>query len=77
LDASLLATLTGHTNNVTGVAFSSDGHSLATASADSTARLWETNIENVAARICSITPGTTQSEWGQYLPDLQYNPPCS
>ncbi len=73
---SLLATLTGHTGTVTGVVFSPDGHTLATASADHTARLWETSIDNVAARICSITPIITENEWGQYLPDLPYDPPC-
>jgi hypothetical protein len=42
----------------------------------STARLWETNVDSVAARICSITPTITQSEWDQYLPGLPYRPPC-
>jgi hypothetical protein len=71
-----LATLTGHTNNVNSVAFSPDGHTLATASADKTARLWETNVDRVAARVCSITTAITNSEWDHYLSGLAYRPPC-
>jgi sugar lactone lactonase YvrE len=43
------------------VAFSPDGHTLATV--DTTARLWATNVDRIAARICSITPGITEIEW--------------
>jgi WD domain, G-beta repeat len=68
--------LTGHTTPVRSVAFGPNGRTLATASTDTTARLWETNVESVAARICSITPTITRSEWDQYLPDLSYQPPC-
>ncbi|MGB6161021.1 MAG: WD40 repeat domain-containing protein [Pseudonocardiaceae bacterium] len=68
--------LTGHTSTVTSVVFSPDGGTLATASDDTTARLWETNIDRVATRICNITPPITKSEWNQYLPDLPYRPPC-
>jgi hypothetical protein len=38
--------------------------------------LWETDVDRVAARICRITPGITESEWGHYLPGLAYRPPC-
>ena len=50
---SLLTTLTGHTHGVTAAVFSPDGHTLATASSNSPTRLWETNPDNAAARICA------------------------
>jgi hypothetical protein len=58
------------------VAFSSDNHTLATGSADTTARLWETNLDNAVARICRTTPAITTQEWDYYLPGLPYQPPC-
>lgn len=73
---SQLGTLFGHTDVVYSVVFSPNGHALATGSFDDMARLWETNVENIAARICDITPTITKSEWDQYLPGLPYRPPC-
>ena len=57
--------------------FSPGGHALATASGDDTTRLWETNVNDVAAGICNITPAITKSKWDQYMPGLTYRSPCA
>jgi WD40 repeat protein len=72
-----LNTLTCHAGIVSSVAFSSDGHTLVTVSDDATARLGDTNVESIAARICAITwPAISKTEWDRYLPGLAYRPPC-
>ncbi len=48
-------TLTGHTNMVTGLAFSADGLRLATASWDSTANIWDLISCQVVATIIGLT----------------------
>jgi WD40 repeat protein len=68
--------------SVFSVAFSPTGL-LATAgayqlSSDLTARLWDSNPDEVAAHICQIArPTMTPAEWRQYFPGLAYQPPCS
>jgi WD40 repeat protein len=72
-----LATLSGHTDSILFMAFHPDGNSLVTASADHTVRLWDTDPERVATRICDIAnPPITSIEWNQNFPGLNYEPPC-
>jgi WD40 repeat protein len=70
--------LTGHTNAVYSVAFSPDGHTLATGSTDYTVRLWGMNVGHTIQRICATTTNTlTPAKWNQYVSsDLPYQPPC-
>ncbi|MBV8541955.1 MAG: hypothetical protein JO364_12280 [Pseudonocardiales bacterium] len=70
--------LTGHTGWVPAVAFSPDGHRLATGSADHTVRLWGMDAARAIQRIRATTANTlTPEKWAQYVsPDMAYDPPC-
>jgi WD40 repeat protein len=54
-----LASLTGHAASVTGVTFAADGKTLATASADRTARLWDVRIPSQPKERAELTGHTT------------------
>ena len=72
-----VAVLTGHTDRVRTVLFAPDGHTLITGSADQTVRQWETDPERAAARVCAVArPRITPRQWAQYLPGIDYRPPC-
>ena len=71
------AILTGHTSSVNTLAFSPDGKTLATGSSDRSIGLWDTDVEHMAAHLCSLAwPRISEPEWNQYLRGFDYRPPC-
>lgn len=63
------ATLTGHISSVTGVAFSLDGRTLATASSDNTAGLWDVTDRAHPARTATLTGHTDLVDAVAFSPD--------
>jgi WD40 repeat protein len=77
------APLTGHTSGVESVAFALSGPTLATASADRTAILWDFGDllhirDNPVANACSVAGrGFNPEEWTRYVRSLDYEDSCA
>ncbi|MEV4067609.1 hypothetical protein, partial [Nonomuraea dietziae] len=43
----------------------------------STVRLWDTDPERVAGRVCALAhPRITRAQWARHIPGVPYRPPC-
>ncbi len=65
----VITRLTGHTNGVTGMAFSLDRNTLATASADRTARLWDVGDPRHPRPLSTLTGHTNSVRSVAFSPD--------
>lgn len=67
-------------NDVTSVAFSPNGQTLATGSDDGTARLWSVSFpDNLLGAVCAIAGGASlpRQEWDSVVPSEPYQRACS
>jgi WD40 repeat protein len=59
------------------LSFSPVHHMLGVSSGTDTVRLWSLGVDDAIDRICSATRGVlTEDKWHEYLPRLDYEPPC-
>ncbi|MFI7680707.1 hypothetical protein [Actinophytocola sp. NPDC049390] len=70
-----------HSDNgrtITAVAFSPEGGSFATTSADGAVHVWDATVGQVERRVCAVAhPRITVEQWEWYLPGVPFRPPCS
>ena len=71
------AVLTGHTDGIGHVAWSPDGDLIVTASEDGTARIYDTQTENLLATACDrAVRNLSEDEWARYMGDQPYRETC-
>jgi WD40 repeat protein len=69
--------LDGHTNGVTGVAFSPDGNTIVSGSTDDTLRLWPTPPDPAPAMCAKLTTNMSHKQWRDWVsPDIVYIKVC-
>jgi WD40 repeat protein len=69
--------ITGHTDIVNGVAFSPDGHRIASGSADNTLRLWPTYPDPASAMCAKLTTNMSHKQWRDWVsPEIDYIKAC-
>ncbi|MEV7319967.1 WD40 repeat domain-containing protein [Streptomyces sp. NPDC093970] len=60
------------------LSFSPKSNMLGVSSGSGTVRLWSLDVDRAVSRICSATRNVlTEAKWQEYLPRLDYDPPCA
>ena len=69
--------MTGHTNEVSSLAFSPDGNRIVSGSWDETIRLWPAFPDTVAAMCAKLPANMSHQQWRDWVsPDIEYIEDC-